>query len=184
MNMRARLTLLAIVALLALSAAVRAQGDDIFSPEAEAREVKALSRLRPADKLKVRRAFESLRNALAVSSVSSDPQEIARASGDAGRATDAAEMVIPDGVLKGSLGACKKALGHYFILRLFNAGNLRVKLPPEDDIEAIALRYQLASVPAYDRPARVLEHARAYLLIADGISARAGIVRRGVKPRK
>jgi hypothetical protein len=168
---------------IAVSATARTrspQSENIFSDEAVAKESKALSRLKRPERLKLRRALELLQQAHSTASVSTDFEEIAAISRRADAAVDAAVGVAPDGVLKGALVSCKKALGHSFILRLVNKGELDPSKPPTSEaMEDITLRYQLAGVPEYERPARVLDFARAHLLIADRICSRAGIVKTG-----
>lgn len=178
--MRARLTghtLTLAVMVAAASLTAQAQSNDIFSPEAVAREIKALSRLKPPNKLKARLALNLLHRAVTFAGVSNDRREIAAANARAAEAVDDVSPDLPDGVLKGALESCRKALGHYFILRLVNVGALD---PAEiaENMEEIVLRYRLAGVPAYERAARVLDFARAQLLVADRVSVEASIVQK------
>lgn len=122
-------------------------------------------------------AGKILTGAVTFVGVASGRQEIAAANARAAEAVDNVSPELPDGVLKGALESYRKALGHYFILRLVNAG----ALDPADiaeNMEEIVLRYRLANVPAYERAARVLDFARAQLLVADRMSAEAGIVQK------
>ena len=90
---------------------------------------------------------------------------------------DAAEEVIPNGALKGTLlVSCKKALGHFFF-RLVHSGGLDMDDPNvAKTFEEIIIRYQLARIPKYERPAKVLDFAEFHLTVAKDIASRAGIV--------
>jgi hypothetical protein len=155
------------------------QADSIFSDEHLATEVGQLRQLSEADKAKVRRALTLLQDALANAAVSTDTEEIARFGNAANAAVNAAVLVIPNGAFRGSLISCDKALGHSYILRLVGAGSLDPNDPEVTrTLQEIMLRYQLARIPAYERPAKVLDYAEAHLTITRMIATRAGILPR------
>jgi hypothetical protein len=157
--------------------AVTSQEVDIFSDEALIKEEKLLDRLKPSEKAKVRRALLLLKEAINTASVSTDFEEIAGTSRRADGAVNEAVKVIPNGVLKGTLISSSKALGASFVLRLLNKGTLDPSEPKTAEaLEGIYLRFQLAGVPAYERPAKTLDYARAHLLIASKVGERLGIV--------
>jgi hypothetical protein len=181
MNLARTLFLSLLCLVVSATARPRApQSGDVFSDEALAKESKTLSQLKRPARLKLKRALDLLQEAHTTASVSSDFEQVAAISRRADDAVDLAAEVIPDGVLKGTLISCKKALGHSFILRLVQKGALNPSEPPTSEaMEDITRRYQLAGVPEYERPAKVLDFAKAHLLIASKICSGAGIIRSG-----
>lgn len=163
--------------LLILFAGVTLRAQDIFSDEQVAKELSQLRNLPPRKKALVRQAVVALRRAFESASVSTDLEEIAGNSTPANRAVDAASAVMPDGILKGALNSCKKALGHSYILRLVKDGGLD---PREYEVSRllaeIMIRYQLARIPEYERPAKVLDFAEMHLTIAKRLASEVGIL--------
>lgn len=159
------------------------QGEDIFSDSALTKEVGQLRKLNAAERQKVRQALVLLEAAQDAASVTRDLEQVAGVSQHADAAVDAAVAVVPDGVLKGALVSSKKALGASYVLRLVNADAFDTSDPENAAyLEEIILRYQLASIPAYERPARALEFARAHLLIATKLCSTVGIMRQAKRP--
>jgi hypothetical protein len=150
---------------------------DVLSEKQVAIELGKLRQMTAANKAKVRHALDALREAFLTASVSTDMEEIARGGNKASAAVDAAEEVIPNGALKGTLISCKKALGHSYFLRLVDSGGMDANEPQVAALlEEIMIRYQLARIPKYERPAKVLDFAEFHLTIAKEISFRAGII--------
>lgn len=151
--------------------------EDIFNDKQVAIEVSKLRQISETNKAKVRSALDALHYAVLTASVSTDKEEISRDGLKASRAIDAAEIVIPNGVLKGSLISSDKAIGHSFLLRLINSGDMDPKDPGvAPALEQIILRYDLVGVPSYERPAKALAFAKVSLGVADGVAFRAGII--------
>jgi hypothetical protein len=153
------------------------KADEVFSEKNLELEVKKLKQMKVADKIKVRRAIEDLTDALFTASASNDTEEIAGLINDAQRTMEIAVEVIPDGGLKGSLIACHKALQHSQFLRLVSAGDL----DPKDQeiakiLEEIIIRYRIAKIPNYERPAKILDSAEFFLETTKIIASEAGIV--------
>jgi|GEM_PF-6121771 len=91
---------------------------DVLSEKQIAIELSKLRHMSTANKAKVRRALDALRQAFLTASVSTDMEEVAKGGSNANAAVDGAEEVMPNGALKGAMISCKKALGHSYFLRL------------------------------------------------------------------
>lgn len=150
---------------------------DIFSNQAAAIEESKLRQMSAANKAKTRKAINALETGIVMASLSKDMEEIAGLGSKATDNVNAAQQTMPNGAMKGAMISCEKALGHSYYLRLVNSGGLD---SADSDVakflEEITLRYQLASIPAYERPAKVLDYARAHLRITREIALRAGII--------
>lgn len=153
------------------------KSNGVFSNEHIATELKQLRQMSAANKSKVRRSLEMLQDALSTAAVSTDLEEVAEGSSAADDAVDAAVSVIPNGVLKGAMVSCKKALGHSYVLRVVSRGGLDPKEPSVAKVlEEIMIRYQLTRIASYERPAKVLDYVNFHISVAKEIASSAGIV--------
>jgi hypothetical protein len=174
-------TIVALTMLLTVGVLAFGQGtpkpEDVLNEKQVAIELAKLRQMTPANKQKLRDALDALHEAFLTATVSTDTDEIAKGGNKAKRAVDAAELVIPNGVLKGTLISCDKALGHSYILRLVNSGDMDPTEPRVAQLlQEIMLRYQLARIPSYERPAKILDYAELHLTIANEVAFRAGII--------
>ena len=86
---------------------------DVLSEKQIALELSKLRQMSTANKAKVRRALDALREAFLTASVSTDMEEVAEGGNKAIAAVDAAEEVRPNGALKGHDDFLQKGFGAF-----------------------------------------------------------------------